>query len=78
MSPEKQSSAQPFKLGELLVREGYLTMDALQKVLNVQQDQKLSPDVPQSTRESRRSHERIPELFGCDLFWTLFKKNLPN
>lgn len=44
MSSAKQSSAQPFKLGELLVKEGYLTMDALQKVLNVQHDQKLSPD----------------------------------
>lgn len=44
MSSAKQSSAPQFKLGELLVREGYLTMDALQKVLNVQQDQKLSPD----------------------------------
>lgn len=31
-----------FKLGELLVREGYLTMDALQKVLNVQKQQKES------------------------------------
>lgn len=44
MSSANQSSAPQFKLGELLVREGYLTMDALQKVLNVQQDQKLSPD----------------------------------
>ncbi len=38
------SAGKQFKLGELLVREGYLTMDALQKVLNVQQLQKENLD----------------------------------
>lgn len=38
------SAGKQFKLGELLVREGYLTMDALQKVLNVQQMQKENLD----------------------------------
>lgn len=44
MSSSKAGQAPQFKLGELLVREGYLTMDALQKVLNVQKLQKENLD----------------------------------
>lgn len=42
MSTSRTPEKRQFKLGELLVREGYLTMDGLQKVLNVQKEQKES------------------------------------
>lgn len=37
---DRQPAAQGFRLGELLIREGYLTMDAVNKVLATQKQQK--------------------------------------